>query len=175
MRRALFLLYLKFVYVPVNGPLKTGSETYGRWEASGYFPTLEQAVHHFTDLQLRDSNGHNWSFPHRRLVHTVSCAQLSSRSQATMARDPSSMTMVWSSMAPGSRSMSSGSPASAVAQTDRNARLARRISRAARPMSPTMPAPHSSTAGLPVSPPKGVPLRNDRSRTAEPSAPERTC
>ncbi len=48
MRRALFLLYLKFVYVPVNGPLKTGSETYSRWEASGYFPTLEQAVRHLT-------------------------------------------------------------------------------------------------------------------------------
>ncbi len=26
-----------------------------RWEASGYFPTLEQAVHGLTDLQLRDS------------------------------------------------------------------------------------------------------------------------
>ncbi len=51
----LFLLYLKFVYVPVNGPLRPGGETYSRWEASGYFPTLEQAVHHFTDLQLRDS------------------------------------------------------------------------------------------------------------------------
>jgi len=55
MRRALFLLYLKFVYVPVNGPLKTGSETCSRWEASGYFVTLERAVHHLTDLQLRDS------------------------------------------------------------------------------------------------------------------------
>ncbi len=38
-----------------SGPLKTGGETYSRWEASGYFPTLEQAVHCLTDLQLRDS------------------------------------------------------------------------------------------------------------------------
>ncbi len=51
----LFLLYLKFVYVPVNSPLKPGGETYSRWEASGYFPTLERAVHHLADLQLRDS------------------------------------------------------------------------------------------------------------------------
>ncbi len=45
-----------------SSPLKPGGETYSRWEASGYFPTLEQAVHHLTDLQLRDSNGHKRKF-----------------------------------------------------------------------------------------------------------------
>ena len=67
MRRALFLLYLKFVYVPVNGPLRLGGETYSRWEASSYFPTLEQAVRHLTDLQLRDSK---WPLAEVRELHT---------------------------------------------------------------------------------------------------------
>ncbi len=38
-----------------SSPLRLGGETYSRWKASGYFPTLEQAVGTLTDLQLRDS------------------------------------------------------------------------------------------------------------------------
>ncbi len=42
-----------------SSPLKPGGETYSRWEASGYFPTLEQAVHHLTELELRISGAKN--------------------------------------------------------------------------------------------------------------------
>ncbi len=42
-----------------TNPLKPGGETYSRWEAIGYFPKLQQAVAHLSELQLRISGAKN--------------------------------------------------------------------------------------------------------------------